>query len=163
MDFCFCFVVIGEILELKEMLEQKPKYAEYYNRLTSYETWRSDVYVKALVEAGFVYSGENDTVFCFKCGTTLDQWDEEDDPITRHELANKNCYFLLDRSRHIPGKTPPVPYRKSFSDYEKEAVMFDWIPGKGAVRVDGGNKTVEYNTTEPSHRSEVISDSNLNK
>ena len=108
-------------------------YSEYYERLTSYTNWAGDVtiYVKALVEAGFVYSGENDTVFCFKCGVTAGGWKEDDDPIKRHEDLNKNCFFLAERSRNIVGGQE-IP-RSSLSDFEEQQTVYDWVSGTGVV------------------------------
>ncbi|XP_066916498.1 E3 ubiquitin-protein ligase XIAP-like [Clytia hemisphaerica] len=114
-------------------------YAEYYERLTSYTNWAGDVtiYVKALVEAGFVYSGENDTVFCYKCGVAAKGWKEDDDPIKRHEDLNKTCYFLSERSRNIVGGQE-IPC-SSLADFEEQQTVYDWVPGTGVVNRKDGN------------------------
>ena len=159
------------------MNTRQPNYSEYYERLTSYTDWAGDpsVYVKALVEAGFVYSGERDTVFCFKCGATVSGWSEEDDPIVRHEMMNKNCIFLAERSRNVvggvldtasSGGTGGSAY-KSLADYDKEAAIYDWIPGQGSIRrgtlpEDNAAATI-HETKEPPHRSENTAIPNLDR
>jgi len=153
---------------------RQPDYSEYYERLTSYTHWAGDptVYVKALVEAGFVYSGERDTVFCFKCGATVSNWSEDDEPIVRHEAVNKNCIFLADRSRNVLGGVVATSSGntntfKSLAYYDKEAAIYDWIPGKGSIRrgnlPEDAATATEHETKEPPHRSENTAIPNLNK
>ena len=138
-------------------------YSDYYVRLTSYTQWAGDanVYVKELVEAGFVYSGENDTVFCFKCGVTANEWREHHRPIERHEQLNRACAFLVQRSKNIvggeqkPSLNPPPPL--SLEEYEKKEILFEWIPGKGAFpQKPAEQQQVGVSGNEPEQRNDIV-------
>lgn len=48
-----------------------------------------------MIEAGFYYIGESDTVSCIFCGVTLDSWTPEDSPIEEHKKANPICKFVM--------------------------------------------------------------------
>ena len=136
-------------------------YSEYYVRLTTYTQWAGDpnVYVKELVEAGFVYSGENDTVFCFKCGVIASEWRDEHKPIERHQQLNSTCAFLAQRSKNIVGEQKPTqnpPPPLSLEEYEKKEILYEWVPGKGACP----QKPVAEQQTgdlkiEPEHRNDI--------
>ena len=128
-------------------------YSEYYERLTSYsELWAGDptIYVKELVEAGFVYSGQSDIVFCFKCGATAGDWREEHVPIDRHAELNSSCPFLLRRTTNIHGGNhPPPPI--SLLECQKNEMLFVWVPGQGAVlRSNAGPSNAEQSNAEHS-------------
>ena len=67
-------------------------YSKFITRLSSYEDppWPDcGLYTKSLAEAGFVYTGEQDIVFCYQCGISVHQWRGDDDPITRHKALNE--------------------------------------------------------------------------
>ena len=51
-----------------------------------------------LVESGFYYSGEHDSVLCFWCGLGLDHWERGDVPDTEHTRFSPRCTWLL---RHV--------------------------------------------------------------
>ena len=136
-------------------------YSEYYERLTSYTQWAGDanIYVKELVEAGFVYTGENDTVFCFKCGATASDWLEEHNPIERHEKLNSACAFLAERSKNIVGEQktqhpPPV----SLAEHEKNELLYDWVPGTGALplNIAEHQEATKHATKKSNHRNESV-------
>lgn len=137
-------------------------YSEYYVRLTSYTQWAGDanVYVKELVEAGFVYSGEDDTVFCFKCGVTANEWRDEHKPIERHEQLNSACPFLTQRSKNIVGgeQKPQHPQPPlSLEEYELREILYEWIPGKGAFpQKPVGQQQAGHSTNEPEHRNDIV-------
>ena len=54
--------------------------------------------VDHLVESGFYYTGENDSVLCFWCGLGLDHWERGAVPDTEHTRFSPRCSWLL---RHI--------------------------------------------------------------
>ena len=54
--------------------------------------------VDLLVESGFVYTGENDSVLCFWRGLGLDHWERGDVPDMEHTRFSPRCSWLL---RHI--------------------------------------------------------------
>lgn len=119
-------------------------YSIYGQRLRTFndKNWPadSDVYIKELVEAGFVYTGEIDLVFCFKCGITESNWQDNDDPLTRHSEANPYCPYILKKKKktntedQTEDKCSNDRTLKSLEDYERESFIYDWIPGKGVVQ-----------------------------
>lgn len=55
----------------------------------------------ALAEAGFYYNpaiDSNDNITCFLCQTSLDSWEENDDPVQEHYKNSKNCAWAFLRS-----------------------------------------------------------------
>lgn len=71
-------------------------FAEYVDRLTSFETWpqqmNQDKYT--LAQAGFIYKKEGDIVECFACGVKLSQWKSSDNPLTEHKKWSPECVYL---------------------------------------------------------------------
>lgn len=129
------------------MSNKKPDYVQYFERLRSYndpQQWAGEpnVYIKDLVEAGFVYTGHGDLVFCFKCGLTVSNWKEDDNPIDRHREKSQRCPFLLERLRKLSAATSPgtstahVTSHKSLQDFERESVIYDWVSGQGVIPRD---------------------------
>lgn len=136
------------------MSKRKPDYTQYYERLQSYNDphqWagESNVYIKDLVEAGFVYTGDKDLVFCFKCGLLIGGWREDHNAVVRHQEQNKNCPFLLERLRKLTAATSPgtstgiTTGYKSLTDFERESLIYDWVPGRGVVPRDNEDNTYE--------------------
>lgn len=122
----------------------QPDYTDYYVRLQSFNhphQWAGEpnVYIKDLVEAGFVYTGQSDLVFCFRCGLTVSNWKEEDNAVARHREKSKDCAYIMKRSQEIslssenPTPPPQNHRRKLLSDFVKESLIYDWLPGKGVV------------------------------
>ena len=72
------------------------EYSNYMRRLKSFRLW--SLFLKPTPEtlalSGFVFSGENDSVYCFHCGVSLNDWTHIDDPLTRHRLSSSNCIYL---------------------------------------------------------------------
>ena len=68
-------------------------YSKFITRLSTFEdpSWPREctVYTKSLAEAGLSYTGEGDLVFCYQCGAVIGQWEEGDDPITRHKVSSQ--------------------------------------------------------------------------
>ncbi|XP_038673714.1 baculoviral IAP repeat-containing protein 2 isoform X3 [Scyliorhinus canicula] len=49
---------------------------------------------RSLARAGFYYTGVNDKVKCFSCGSTVDNWQSGDNAVERHKRCNPNCRFI---------------------------------------------------------------------
>lgn len=123
-----------------------PDYGKYEERLRSFneKPWPSDsvMYIKDLVEAGFVYTGDIDLVFCFKCGITESNWLDNESPRDRHTVSNQFCPFLVklieqQQEDAVDQKNPALNVNKSLKslqDFEREDLLYDWIPGKGIAQ-----------------------------
>jgi len=72
-----------------------PNYASTQARTLSFEYWPTTKNVSQLVEAGFFYAGQNDTLISHCCNTEESSWTPEDNPIKRHLLATHGeCPYL---------------------------------------------------------------------
>lgn len=79
--------------------QKYPEYASELVRVRSFRQWALDYPdVFKLAEAGFFYTGLNDSVYCFCCGGGLKDWDPSDDPWEQHALWLRGCPFVK-RSR----------------------------------------------------------------
>ena len=54
-------------------------------------------------EAGFVYTGQEDLVYCFSCNIKLDGWTKHMDPLLRHKEESPTCSFVRQFLRHERG------------------------------------------------------------
>ncbi|XP_052072270.1 uncharacterized protein LOC127710457 isoform X2 [Mytilus californianus] len=81
-------------------LQQKlPRYSTYKSmgkRLKSFKGWTSIVKQtpEDLANAGFFYSGKDDTVQCFFCAGIIWQWNDSDVPIEEHKRLFPACPFI---------------------------------------------------------------------
>lgn len=70
-------------------------YITLENRLESFKKWPADKsLIPNLVNAGFVYSGHDDIVFCPVCKKSFFQWKTTDDPFADHKNDSPDCDFL---------------------------------------------------------------------
>ncbi|KAL1782848.1 neuronal apoptosis inhibitory 5 [Sigmodon hispidus] len=75
----------------------KARYREEGARLESFENWPFYAHgtsPRGLSAAGFVFTGDRDTVQCFSCGGCLGNWEEGDDPWKEHAKWFPRCKFL---------------------------------------------------------------------
>ncbi|XP_046335026.1 E3 ubiquitin-protein ligase XIAP-like [Haliotis rufescens] len=73
-----------------------PYYLRFERRLSSFETWPTQMNQTAeeMADAGFVYTGGADGVYCFQCGVRLRRWGSPDDPWVEHHKWSPNCDYL---------------------------------------------------------------------
>lgn len=73
------------------------------NRVRTFNYWpaTSSANVFDLARAGFVFTGRDDVVECYKCKGTLKQWKVDDKALDAHKEFYPNCTFLkeLDASK----------------------------------------------------------------
>ncbi|XP_065676808.1 E3 ubiquitin-protein ligase XIAP-like isoform X2 [Hydra vulgaris] len=78
-------------------------YSKYVHRLNTYaiNIWPKSApqFIKYLAEAGLVFTGKNDLVYCFECKIELSGWLEDHDPFQRHKDVNSNCPFITQQSK----------------------------------------------------------------
>ncbi|XP_044538612.1 E3 ubiquitin-protein ligase XIAP isoform X1 [Gracilinanus agilis] len=71
-------------------------FVEEFNRLKTFANFPSSSPVSAstLARAGFLYTGEGDTVKCFSCHAAVDRWQYGDSAVGRHRKVSPNCRFI---------------------------------------------------------------------
>ena len=52
-----------------------------------------------LANAGFIFTGRDDSVQCAFCATIVDGWEEGDIPMDEHKKVSENCVFV--QGKHI--------------------------------------------------------------
>ena len=82
--------------------------------------WPTTLPVKPveLAEAGFYYTGQNDSVRCFHCNVGIYDWKEGDDVAMEHIKFSRNCLFTLGSTR--TGNVPIIenPYAEIKGDIQ---------------------------------------------
>lgn len=78
----------------------QPSYRQYVtfdSRSASFNNWPNDKTqdIKILAEAGFAYTGLNDSVRCYYCNIGLSDWPEDACPWEQHVLARPSCGHVL--------------------------------------------------------------------
>ncbi|XP_065906481.1 baculoviral IAP repeat-containing protein 7-B-like isoform X2 [Dysidea avara] len=66
--------------------------------------WEGPVNAHSMSEAGFVYTGQEDLVFCFSCNIKLDGWTKQMDPLLRHKEESPTCSFVRQQLQVIKGE-----------------------------------------------------------
>ena len=67
----------------------------YSVRKSSFKLWINKEFdYRSLVDAGFVYSGFGDEVFCFSCGIRISGWKSRSHAFLMHRSESPGCYFL---------------------------------------------------------------------
>ncbi|XP_051825215.1 E3 ubiquitin-protein ligase XIAP [Antechinus flavipes] len=77
-------------------INQDENFVEEKNRLQTFANFPSNSPVSAstLARAGFIYTGEGDTVKCFSCQAAVDRWQFGDSAVGRHRKVSPNCGFI---------------------------------------------------------------------
>ena len=87
------------------------KYEHLENRLKTFSQWQGLLDYRSMAEAGFVYTGQEDLVFCFHCNIKLDRWSKDMEPLLRHKEESPTCSFMRQRLQAVKrerGKTISV-------------------------------------------------------
>ena len=74
----------------------KLNYEELEDRMKTFKLppqWDGPVEYQLMAEAGFVYTGQEDLVFCFSCNVKLDRWSKDMEPLLRHKKESPTCSF----------------------------------------------------------------------
>ncbi|XP_004837139.1 baculoviral IAP repeat-containing protein 8-like [Heterocephalus glaber] len=77
-------------------INKDEEFVEKFNRLKTFANFPSTSPVSAstLARAGFLYTGEGDTVWCFSCHAAVDRWQYGDSAVGRHRKVSPNCRFI---------------------------------------------------------------------
>ncbi|XP_028646025.1 baculoviral IAP repeat-containing protein 1 isoform X2 [Grammomys surdaster] len=98
----------------------KARYQEEEARLESFEDWPFYAHgtsPRVLSAAGFVFTGQRDTVQCFSCGGCLGNWEEGDDPWKEHaKWFPKKALFL--KCEFLQSKKSPEEIAQYIQNYE---------------------------------------------
>ncbi|XP_060582184.1 baculoviral IAP repeat-containing protein 2-like [Ruditapes philippinarum] len=79
---------------------EKPMFRIYVaesRRLETFANWSDSILIDKndLVEAGFFYTKNGDTVRCYFCGVCLNNWEPDDVPMAEHVRWSPKCYHVL--------------------------------------------------------------------
>ncbi|KAK3603360.1 hypothetical protein CHS0354_025966 [Potamilus streckersoni] len=138
--------------DLVPVLERvrSPEYADLNVRLGTFARWPTDTTQTPaqVAEAGFYYTGFQDTVRCFVCDGGLKNWDPTDDPWIEHARWFPQCAYV----RHIKGEEFINLVRMSTEETDEED---DYTVHRGATwgRAENSNTSadsVSNEITEPS-------------
>ncbi|KAM6151149.1 E3 ubiquitin-protein ligase XIAP [Rhynchocyon petersi] len=71
-------------------------FVEEFSRFKTFANFPSSspVSARTLARAGFLYTGEGDTVRCFSCHAAVDRWQYGDSAVGRHRKVSPNCRFI---------------------------------------------------------------------
>ena len=74
-----------------------PHFALKIHRLRTFDTWSTHNHVSKteLIDSGFFYSGNDDTVKCFYCDLVLSGWSMNEVPWIEHAKKFTQCDFLI--------------------------------------------------------------------
>ena len=87
------------------------KYDERRSRFNSFTLpplWEGALDAQLMAEAGFVYTGQKDLVYCFSCNIKLDGWTKHMDPLLRHKEESPTCSFVRQQLQAIKGEKKKV-------------------------------------------------------
>ena len=91
---------------------RKLNYEELEDRMKTFKLppqWEGPVDYQSMAEAGFVYTGQEDLVYCFSCNVKLDKWSKDMEPLLRHKEESPTCSFLRQKLQAVKkGKTKSV-------------------------------------------------------
>ena len=86
--------------------DSKLRYEELEDRLKTFilpPPWEGSLDAHSMSEAGFVYTGQEDLVYCFSCNIKLDGWTKHMDPLLRHKEESPTCSFVRQQLQVIKG------------------------------------------------------------
>lgn len=69
---------------------------KFSDRLKSFNSWPVQMKQppKVMAEAGFIYTGQSDKVYCFQCALRAHSWIAEDDPFAEHFRLSPHCTYI---------------------------------------------------------------------
>ena len=86
---------------------RKLNYEELEDRIKTFKLmpqWEGPVEYESMAEAGFVYTGQEDLVFCFRCNIKLDRWSKDIEPLLRHKEASPTCSYMRQKLQEVKGE-----------------------------------------------------------
>ena len=125
---------------------RKLNYEELENRMKFKlpPQWDGPVDYQSMAEAGFVYTGQEDLVYCFSCNVKLDRWSKDTEPLLRHKEESPTCSFMKQKLQAVKkGKTksvvtPSKPLNSRLTSSIGELQSFSLITSKAIYAVVAG-------------------------
>ncbi|XP_062856991.1 E3 ubiquitin-protein ligase XIAP [Trichomycterus rosablanca] len=99
------FSAVGRI----ESDDSSPDWSTVSGRMNSFQDFPPSLKIPAekLARAGLYFTGESDRVRCFSCLSTIENWNQGDNPLDRHQAVSPACMFLsCAHGRNRPGHAP---------------------------------------------------------
>ena len=85
------------------------QYEQLDSRMRTFTSkWKGSLDAHSMSEAGFLYSGQEDLVYCFNCNIKLDGWTKHMDPLLRHKEESPTCSFVRQQLQVIKGEKGKV-------------------------------------------------------
>ena len=87
--------------------DRKLNYEKLEDRMKTFNIppqWDGPVDYQSMAEAGFVYTGQEDLVYCFSCNIKLDRWSKHMEPLLRHKEESPTCSFMRQKLRAVKGE-----------------------------------------------------------
>lgn len=124
-----------------------------------YPCW-SEADVNELVDAGFRFTGDDDTTECFCCNLQVSNWKRGDNPMEVHRRRSPSCPFVTAHGRSHPSRNSPSrSTARSLSNTDQDCI--DGIAG-ASLQSDGESEESEDEmdgcSDECSSRERRISD-----
>ena len=85
----------------------KLNYKELEDRIKTFKLppqWKGPLDYQSMAEAGFVYTSQEDLVFCYHCNIKLDRWSKDMEPLLRHKEESPTCSFMRQRLQAVKGE-----------------------------------------------------------
>ena len=90
---------LSSALGINNNFARHPLLAVLDNRISSFltypHTYRSNVDVDLLADAGYFYKGDGDSVTCFYCDCKSGNWSSSEDVWKRHARTSPHCQHVL--------------------------------------------------------------------
>ena len=113
---------LSSALGFNNNFARHPLLAVLDNRLSTFltypHTYRSNVDVDLLAEAGYFYKGDKDSVTCFYCDCKSGNWGSSEDvwkrhaptaPHCQHVLSTRGAHFVADTLQELGEYQTPTP------------------------------------------------------
>lgn len=69
-------------------------FSSFNDRIVTFNSWTNSFSAQKLADAGFVYTGIDDKVFCFTCYVGFYAWKSNDDAFFEHAKLSPNCNYV---------------------------------------------------------------------
>ena len=103
---------VAQVLVADPAKGRKLNYEELEDRMKTFKLppqWEGPVDYQSMAEAGFVYTGQEDLVYCFSCNVKLDRWSKDMEPLLRHKEESPTCSFMRQKLQVVKkGKTKSI-------------------------------------------------------
>ncbi|XP_071084010.1 baculoviral IAP repeat-containing protein 5.2-A-like [Haliotis cracherodii] len=95
---------------------------KFSDRLKTFDKWPLQMKQSptSMAKAGFIYTGQSDKAYCFKCKLHVHRWIPEDDPMTEHFRLSPHCSYIHMVDEPQSSKQERDTYQRLMSELEEE-------------------------------------------